>query len=474
MNRSNPYQSPSPDESSADQTVDDLNEHIAEAPTDFFADSRQLERRVVWWSTGWFFFTLLSYSIVRPIRETMGAIGGTKQLQGLMLVTFVVMLFAVPAYSALVNRLPRRWLVRVIVHFFSCCLLFFSFAQRSDVALIQVWSARAFFVWVNVFALVGTSVFWSVLADIFNSSQAKRLFGRIAAGGTVGAITGSFLASQVATLVSLPNLVLIPVVTLQMGLWFAWRTERSVEQSQAALTENTAQPQQQSSANRSNGDRLAAGGLWEGIAHVLKSPYLLSICLFLFFVQASGTQMYFQQAEIVGRSVVDDQEKIRLFAWIDFATQVLTLFAQTVLSGLILRKLGVAVALCVLPLIYFVSFTVLSFHADLMVVAVAMVVARATAYGITVPSREVLFTVVSREDKYKSKNFIDTVVLRGGDATAGQLLGSLKNFAGISFSAVNLISLPVIAVWMYAAYRLGKRQRKLALSSIAVGNAKDS
>ncbi|OYP31675.1 MFS transporter [Rhodopirellula sp. MGV] len=412
------------------------------------------ERRVVWWATGWFFFALLSYSIVRPIRETLGAIGGTRQLQGLMLVTFAVMLIAVPTYSALVNRLSRRWLVRVVIHFFTASLILFSLAQRLGSPPIQVWSARAFFVWVNVFALVNTSMFWSVLADLFQSDQAKRLFGRIAAGGTVGAIAGSLLTSQIATLLSTPNLLLIPAVTLQVGLWFAWRLERVVSRTDELSAD------QSGGSNRR--DRLPVGGLWQGITQVLRSPYLLSICLFLFFVQAAGTQLYFQQADIVGRTVESDDTKLQVFAYIDLSTQVLTLFAQGVLSGFLLKRCGVSVALMVLPAVYFLSFAALSSHATLLVVAIAMVIARATAYGITVPSREVLFTVVSREDKYKSKNFIDTVVLRGGDATAGQILGSLKNFASLTFATVNLCSLPVIAIWMFAAYRLGLRQKRLA------------
>ncbi|MCC9602983.1 MFS transporter [Stieleria sp. JC731] len=464
MTQSNPYRAPNDSaEATGSDTVQDGRQRSVS--TQAFN-----EQGVVWWATCWFFFTLLSYSIVRPVRETMGAIGGTKQLQGLMLVTFAVMLVAVPAYSALVNRLSRRWLVRIVVHFFTVSLIGFSFAQRSGFEPLQVWSARAFFVWVNVFALVGTSMFWSVLADLFSSDQAKRLFGRIAAGGTVGAIAGSFLTSQIATKLSTPNLLLIPAVTLQCGLWFAWRLERAVRKSQQLIATDSEDPAHVARTAKnvdeeSAEDNLPVGGLWQGITQVFSSVYLLSICLFLFFGQAAGTQLYFQQADIVAKSVVDDQEKIQIFAYIDFSTQLLTLFAQVILSGFVLKRFGVSIALMVLPAIYMISFTALSWNASLAVVATAMVISRATAYGITVPSREVLFTVVSREQKYKSKNFIDTVVLRGGDATAGQILGSLKNFAGMTFATVNLYSLPILGVWLFAAYRLGQRQQKRAAES---------
>nr|WP_220498368.1 MFS transporter [Rhodopirellula sp. JC639] len=401
----------------------------------------------------WFFFVLLSYSVVRPVRETMAAIGGTKQLQGLMLVTFATMLVAVPIYAVLVNRLPRRWLVRVVFHFFTLSLLVFSVSLSFGNEPVRVWAARVFFIWVNVFGLFVTSVFWSVLADLFSSEQGKRLFGRIAAGGTVGAVTGSLLTSQVATELSTAGLLLIPMATLQAGLWFAWRLERRVAKEPSFAPKETPR----------DADRPpAVGGLWEGVTHVLQSSYLASICIYLFFVQAAGTQLYFQQAEIVGASVPDDQSKTQLFAYIDFCTQVLTLTAQLVLSGWILRRLGVAVALVILPLVYLVSFSVLSVDGSLAVVATAMVVTRAAGYGITVPAREVLFTVVSRRDKYKSKSFIDTVVLRGGDALSSQVLGSLRNLAGFGFATLNLWSLPLIALWSYAALRLGRRQRQLA------------
>ena len=308
-----------------------------------------------------------------------------------------------------------------------------------------------FFVWVNVFALFATSVFWSVLTDLLSSDQGKRLFGRIAAGGTVGAVTGSFLTSQIATRISTPALLLVPIVTIQLGLWCAWRLELLV-----------AKLPHFSSGEEHAKRKLQSGGLLEGITRVVSSPYLASICLFLFFVQASGTLLYFQQAEIVGSQVIDNQEKTQVFAYIDFATQTFTLLGQVVFAGLILRKVGVSAALMVLPLVYFIAFAVLGQSQSLIVVAVCMVAARACAYGITVPSREVLFTVVDREDRYKSKSFIDTVVLRGGDAIAGQTIGGLHNFANLAFAAINLGSLPLMALWAFAAYRLGQRQKQLA------------
>ncbi|MEM9645277.1 MAG: MFS transporter, partial [Planctomycetota bacterium] len=427
---------------------------------------------------------------VRPVRETMGAIGGIKQLQGLMLVTFIVMMIAVPAYSALVAKLPRRWVVRLIYHFFSLSLLTFSLTLQSEWDALRIWSARVFFVWVNVFALFATSVFWSVLADLFTSNQGKRLFGAIAAGGTFGAISGSLLTSQIATSFSTASLLLLPIATLQAGLWCAWRLEKQASRLTALSDSESDAPELQTATTGSTeeagltnhahdtGDARTikdahgtkdvdkgsptGGDWWAGVSRIFASPYLASICVYLFFAQTCGTQLYFQQAEIVRAAVPIDAEKTQLFAYVDFGTQTLTLLVQILLASTLLRRFGMAIALTTLPAAYVIAFGALSFHQALPLLITAVIVTRATAYGVIVPAREVLFTVVSREDKYKSKSFIDTVVLRGGDALAGQFFGMLKNSVGLGLSQLNFFALPVAAAWGWAGWRLGKRQAQLA------------
>ncbi|TWU59280.1 Major Facilitator Superfamily protein [Rubripirellula tenax] len=407
------------------------------------------EMSSVVWATAWFFFILLGYLIVRPVRETMGSIGGTRQLQGLMAVTFVAMLVAVPIYSALVARLPRRWLVRVVFHFFAACLFAFFVLMRIDHESTQVWTARAFFVWVNVFAFFATSVFWSVLADLFTSEQGKRLFGLVAAGGTAGAITGSIITSRLAGVLSTSWLLLIPIVMLEVGLACAWRLEKQI--AKRPLSPDRYAP--------AGDDKPTGGGLMSGITQVFQSRYLATICVFLLCAQACGTQLYFEQAEIVNATIETKEERTQLFAHLDLGAQVLTLLTQALLSSVILRRFGVAVTLVILPIVYAVGFASLAFHPTLATLMVTMIATRATGYGITVPAREVLFTVVSREEKYKSKSFIDTVVMRGGDAMSGQIFGSLRAI-GFSFAALNLAVLPAVGIWAYVAMRLGKQQKE--------------
>lgn len=426
------------------------------------------ERRAVMWATAWFFFILLGYMIVRPVRETMGSIGGTRQLQGLMLATFAVMLVAVPAYGWLVATLPRRWLVRAVYHFFSVCLIAFCISMQVPVEAWQVWTARVFFVWVNVFALFATSVFWSVLADLFTSEQGKRIFGLVAAGGTAGAITGSLLASQLAAVLPTSLLVVLPVATIQAGLWCAWRLEKQSSKFLVATADarpTAAQPS----------DSKTGGGLLSGITAVISSPYLASVCLFLVLGQSCGTQLYFQQAEIVDQAFESKEDRVALFAYLDLGTQVLTLAVQSLASSVILRRLGVSVALVILPIVYFLSFAALAYWPTLAVLVVTMIATRATGYGITVPTREVLFTVVSRQDKYKSKSFIDTVVLRGGDAASSQIVGTLRGWQ-IPMNVLNVWMLPITVLWFAAGWMLGQRQKQKAANRLidADSNARQS
>jgi AAA family ATP:ADP antiporter len=244
---------------------------------------------------------------------------------------------------------------------------------------------------------------------------------------------------------------------METGLACAWRLEKQMSRTRDRRL--AAEPAVTGSAT--------GGGLWAGITHVFRSPYLASICLFLFLVQGFGTLLYFQQAEIVSAELADPQSRTRLFAFIDLGAQLLTLVIQLGLAGFVLRQWGVSVALILLPIMYTIGFASLAASPSLAVLVVIVVCGRAVGYGITVPTREVLFTVVAREDKYKSKSFIDTVVLRGGDMAAGQIFGLLTGTLKIAFTTLNLYALPIVALWGLAAWRLGRRQQQLAAAELA-------
>jgi AAA family ATP:ADP antiporter len=186
----------------------------------------------------------------------------------------------------------------------------------------------------------------------------------------------------------------------------------------------------------------------------------MRLAAFLMFVQAFGTLFYTEQATIVRNEIVGEMARTEFFASIDFYSQSLTLLFQLVIAGWVMRRLGIAFALVLLPVIYFSSLVSLSLKPELIVLAVVMIVTRSCAYGMTVPAREVLFTVVSREDKYKAKNFIDTVVVRGGDSISMQFIGLMTSL-GVTASAIRLGALPLAILWAILAWNLGKKQSKM-------------
>jgi ATP:ADP antiporter, AAA family len=420
-------------------------------------------RELVWPSFAWFFCILGGYYVIRPVREAMGVASGKDSLNWLFLATFVAMIIAVPIYAWLVAKLPRKRLVAVIYHFFAINLLLFWWLFQNDSEVVKLWVARAFFVWTSVFSLYATSVFWSVLADVFNSQNAKQAFGFIAAGGTIGAIAGSITASFLASRLETHHLLLVPIVLLELGLIFAAYLHRRATQNPVVLSDiadiahelNSNQNKEQNNEGQPTG-----GGVIDGVVRVARSPYLLAICLSLFLGQLCATHIYLQQATIVGDAIPDSAGRTKLFADMNLYVQILTLVLQTSIAGLLTKRIGLAIALAATPIAYTIAFATLGVSPSLGVFVIADVIRRGLAYGVAVPAREILFTVVSRDDKYKSKGFIDTVILRGGDAISSQILAS----AGYLFASAAIIQLamvPIAGIWVAINLRLARWQRSL-------------
>lgn len=406
----------------------------------------------------WFFCILCGYYVIRPIRETLGVASGKESLHWLFLGTFIAMLLAVPVYSACIAKLHRRTLIAVVYRFFISNLLLFWWFLQTDSPEVRVWVARAFFVWASVFGVYATTVFWSVLTDIFDSGEAKQCFGFVAAGGTVGAITGSIAASLLADHLSTHSLLLVPAILLEIGLWFAAGLQRCASGSIAAKA-NPAGTVLTLASGEPTG-----GGVVDGIVSVIKSPYLRWICVSLFLGQLCATHFYLQQVSIVGAAIPDDAGRTQLFANMNLGVQVLTLVLQLSVAGLMTHRVGLAIAISATPIAYMIAFATLGVAPTLAVFVIADVIRRGLAYGVAVPAREILFTVVSRADKYKSKGFIDTVILRGGDAISSQLLAGARVFVSAPI-VVQLTMVPIAALWAAISFRLAAWQRSLATTT---------
>ncbi|MEW8509026.1 MAG: MFS transporter [Candidatus Thiodiazotropha sp.] len=405
------------------------------------------EWRAVAWSFLYFFSLLGSYYILRPIRDEMGVLAGIEKLHWLFTATFFAMLLVIPLFGYLTSQLPRRRFLPYVYYFFiSNILLFFLFFESG---FSQLYTARIFFVWLSVFNLFVVSVFWSFMADLFVDAEAKRLFPVIAAGGTIGAIVGPLLTTLLVQLLGTSTMLLLSAGLLGLSVvcihrLLAWQQDRGAGAPQGLAVE-----------------KPLGGAILDGIRLTLSSPYLLGICLLMLLYTLLSTFLYFQQAQIVKEAFADSETRTAVFAAIDLAVNLLTLLLQALVTSRLVKGVGLAVTLALVPLLLVFGFMLLGLYATLPVLIAVQVIRRAGNYAIMRPAREMLYVVLSREEKYKAKNFIDTLVYRGGDAVSSWIYAGFKAL-GLSLSAIAFIGVPIALAWAWIAFHLGRRQAILA------------
>jgi AAA family ATP:ADP antiporter len=377
------------------------------------------------WAFAYFFLLLCSYYVLRPVRDSLAVEIGAQGLRWLFTATFVTMLALVPLFGWLCARLSRARLLPVVYAFFSLNLLLFTVHLE----------ARVFFVWLSVFNLFVVSVFWSFMADLFDTGQASRLYGVIAAGGSAGAIAGPLAASTLVSWVSTKGLLVVSAALVAatvacivaLGRWSRKHPRRGQPPAEAPI----------------------GGGVLDGARAALASRFLLAICGYLLCYTALSTALYFQQVEILAREVPQAEARTRLLAHVDLAVNALTLALQLFAFSRLAAWLGPTGMLVVMPLVSLAGFLVLGADPVLAVLIAFGVTRRVGEFAVSKPAREALFTVVPREARYKAKNFIDTVVYRGGDALSGWL------FAGLGAAA--FVAAGISAGWAALAVYLGHR-----------------
>ncbi|MCW8900237.1 MAG: MFS transporter [Gammaproteobacteria bacterium] len=397
-------------------------------------------------SFSYFFSLLCAYYIIRPLRDEMGILGGIKNLPWVFTGTFLVILAMVPVYGWVSSRYPRRQFLPLVYSFFILNLLTFYALFHFQISPAHV--AQSFFIWVSVFNLFVVSVFWSFMNDIYDKEQAKRLFGSIAAGGTLGALAGPILTTWLAQPVGTHNMLLISAVLLLIPIACIKKLTHWFKQ----------QPQSQLDDSYQN----PIGGHWlAGFTLVIRSPYLMGIGLLILLFSTLSTFLYFQQASIIQDTFSNSAERTSVFAMIDLAVNSLTILIQIFLTGRIVRALGLAWTLALIPLLLIVGFIMLSVSPVIAVLIVVQVLRRAGNYAIMRPAREMLYVVLKREEKYKAKNFIDTVVYRGGDAVSAWIYDGMRGI-GLSLGQIALIAAPIAGIWALVAYRLGIKREQIA------------
>jgi AAA family ATP:ADP antiporter len=390
-----------------------------------------------------FFCLLTAYYILRPIREERAIAGGASKLPMLYAWTFISMLALVAGWSALLARLPRTRVVPLVYQFFFANLLVFFWLFRANAAALLV--AQVFFVWISAFNFFAVAAFWGLMADLFHEAQGKRLFGFVAAGGSAGAIVGPFFTEHTVRHLGAANLILVSAVMLELCA----QCVRILARGPRA---GAPQP-------------VVGGGTFTGIKVVFASPYLLLIAGYTFMASLAGTYGYNLQAYLVQAAHMDQATKIAFFAHLEQIVSVGALVVQAVVVGLLLTRFGPGTVLSVIPPLSSAAFAVLAARPVLNVAAGLHAVRRVLAYGMWGPANGVLFTVVDREQKYKSKAFIETVVFRGGDVLTSASVAAIMG-AGWGVRGAALVAIPIGMVWLVLAVALGRMHQRMAGANV--------
>ena len=404
-------------------------------------DVRAEEVRALFLGFIYFFLILSSYYVIRPIRDDFGVAGGVENLPLMFTATLLVMLIANALFSSLVARFSRRRFIPIAYRFLIANLLIFFVLLLVISKAHQVWLGRAFFVWTSVFNLFVVSVFWAFMVDVFNTDQGKRLFGFISVGGTLGAIVGAALTATLVRKVGTLYLLLIAAVLLELGAQCVRRFP---------TPSDTKRP-----------ESPVGGSIWAGIAHSFRSPYLLGICAYMLLYSITSTILYFQQVGIAARVFTDRAARTAFFAEVDLVVNILTILAQLFITGRLLKWFGVGATLAILPALSVLGFISIGIAPALTLLVVFLTLRRAGNFAFARPARETLFTVISREDKYKAKNAIDTVVYRTGDQI-GAWLDPISRWLGLGFTGFSFVAAPLAAVWLFVSLWLGKKQVTMA------------
>src|SRR6266498_1060284 len=424
-------------------------------------DVKPHELRALWLAFVFNFVVLGGYYVIRPIRDEIGADRGVENLPWMYTGTLVGMLIANALYAAIVARMSRRQFIPIAYRFAIANLfLFFLLMRWMPAAQERTILAPIFFIWVSVFNLFATTMFWSFMADVFTPEQAKRLFGFIAVGGSIGGIVGGLVTSSLAGELSTGLFLLITAVMLEI----AAQCVRRFPAHFMAVGEAASFPGTTSSsttAQKPTDEQPIGGKFWEGATHIARSPYLLGLAVFLMIYTLTNTWAYFQQSDLTQHQLQDRAARTSFLANIDIAVNTITVLIQIFLTGRLMKWFGVGITLVLMPLLNAVGFAAIGFAPVLTVLATFQILRRAAGFALLRPAREVLFTVLRREDKYKAKSLIDTFGYRFGDQI-GAWSYPLMRWFGLGLVGISWVAVPFGAIWCVLGIWLGRKQRQLA------------
>jgi AAA family ATP:ADP antiporter len=402
------------------------------------------------WSFAYFFCVLSSYYIVRPVRETMAVGSGPQTIPYLFMGTFVAMMFATSVFGWVASRFPRRVFLPWVYLFFSANIAIFwvLFTQAVASGESTVWLGRAYFIWVSVFNLFVVSVFWSFMADIYTREQGRRLFGVISSGGSIGALLGGIATSAIVTTIGTHNLLPIAGTLLLLSLLCITQLRKWViSEHKDEISETAAS------------DQPLGGGTFSGITHMLSSKYFGSIAITSLIASTLGAALYMFAAELVAVEIPDPDEQTRFFSNMNVAANLLTVVFQAFAVKYVVERFGIGRALVLLPVVSVIGFSLLAMDPVLAVIAILTVARRAVGFGFSKPATDMLYSVVTPEEKYKTKNFIDTAIYRGGDVIGTWFI---KSMSAIGIAGISVVMVPIAIYWAFVSLWLGRDYKRKA------------
>jgi len=403
-------------------------------------ESNELKATLV--STLFVFVLMSSYYILRPVRDAMASDWTDSEVSFLWNINFFVSAGIVALYGFAVSRARLRNVIPAMYGFFALSFIAFYFgvSMVADRVLVD----KAFYLWVSVFALFHVSVFWTFMADTFNKNQAKRLFAIIGAGASAGALVGPAIPALFAGVLGTDTLMLVASISLLLviPLVFYMYHLKGTELGNSDLQADTS-------------NAVIGGNWWQGFQSFFTNPYLLGIGVFILLYVFIGSFVYFEQKNLL----VDFSraERTQILGSVDWLVNLVTFGLAFFLTGRIVGKLGMPVALALMPFLVGAGLLILAFAPMLTVLLALQVFRRGGNYGLTRPAREMLYTKVTREERFKAKPVIDIVVYRGGDAVSGTLFAFLTDGIGLGLAAVAIVGSAIAAVWGSAGVWLGRK-----------------
>jgi AAA family ATP:ADP antiporter len=394
-------------------------------------------------ATAYGFCILFAFYLLRPVRDEIGA-ADRGNLQLLWTAVFCVMLLAVPLYSAAVARLRRGVFIPLANRFFALNLIAFYAALVLLPEAARPWIDRVFYVWTSVFALFVVTVFWGFVVDLFRDEQGRRLFGFVSVGASLGGVVGAAATAALATQLPVFLLLLLAVLPLEAACWLARALDHHAGRNPETLN--------------SEPEARVGGSAWSGIGPVFRDRRLRDIALWILLMTFASTMLYFVQSHIVGEAIADRALRRAFLARIDLAVNTVTILTQLLFTAHILRRLGIGLTLALLPAVAALGFMVLGTAPTALTLGALLVVRvlyDGSRHALAKPAREVLFTRVGREQRYKSKAFIDAAVYRGGDLLSGWIYAGLAAL-GMTVGGIALAAAPVAVVWALLGRRLGR------------------